>query len=143
MGTGMEKSIDDAINTLKQILGNEGIEQIRALEKEYTPLGSRTFQSSPQMIPWQSLFQVPIAGDVRSLALCVKHYSAQKTALDGFGENLARAELYRVCSSEAGSSLSLSSVEGVEPGKGKQLYILACAFGVGILALVPSLLRVS
>lgn len=137
----IEKWVFDAVGLLTQILGKEGLEQIRALEHEYIPRDSQAAQSLPPTIPWPSLFKPPVAGDFRSLAMCLRHFSARKTALDQFGENLARAELYRTA---AGMGLSLPSVESVQSSNGEeQLYVLACAFGIGILALVPSHLQFS
>ena len=134
----METSINNAVNLLTQIMGKEGMQQIRTLESEYTPPESRAI---PQTMPWPSLLKAPIAGDVRSLALCARSFSAGKTALDQFGENLARAELYRVWSAEASLGPVSSNIEGVEPFRGEQIYILARTIGVGILALIPSHLQ--
>ena len=132
----IEKEVSDAVNLLTQLLGQEGREQIRALEYEYL----RVPQGTPTM-PWPSLFKAPVAGDFRALALCLRHFSGRKTALDRFGENLAQAELYRIA---AGLGVSLPSVESVRSSDGgEQLYTLSCAFGVGILALVPGHLHFS
>ncbi|KAG6986539.1 hypothetical protein G7Y79_00078g099930 [Physcia stellaris] len=128
------KEVSDAVNLLTQLLGQEGREQIRALEYEYLHVP----QGTPTM-PWPSLFKAPVAGSFRSLALCLRHFSGRKTALDRFGENLAQAELYRIA---AGMGLSLPSVESVRSSDGgEQLYTLSCAFGIGILALVPGHLQ--
>ena len=126
-------SINDATKIIRQLVGEESIKQVQALRKEYAAM-------TPQCaVQWPRLLQPPVAGNVVALMQCYRQYARSTTAFDHFGENLARSELHRAGFGMTSLNLHPAAVEiqNEQIREGEKLRVLADAFGIGILALIP------
>ena len=90
-------------------------------------------------VPWPKLLQPPVAGNVVALMQCHRQCSRSTTTFDHFGENLAMSELHRAGFGKTSLNLHPATVEiqNEQIREGGKLRVLADAFGIEVLALIP------
>ena len=128
-------SVSEAAQTIRRLLGKDSIAQVRALLEE---------SRHPQCcVRWSEIMIRRFRGNITQLMACCNQFAQSNSAFDFFGENLAKSELHRAWTSETVSKTDVATSEkdknerALAVRDGGKLRLLADAFGIGILALIP------